>query len=325
MSAADGSKAPNRPLRDAVERALSMRHLSPRTRRAYTAWIRRYVTFHGRHPRELGAEDMRAFIESLTAERNISPSTHVQALSALAFLYRQVLHLELPWIEDLPRPTRQPRLPLVLTHDEVRRVLEHLRGTVLLMAQLLYGSGLRLLERARLRVKDVDFSAGHLLVRDSKGQKDRITLLPLQIRAALREHLASVHKQHRADLAAGAGYVELPGALVVKFPHAARDWPWQWVFPATRHYLDARTGQRRRHHLHETVLQRAFREAVRASGITKPATCHTLRHSFATHLLQAGYDIRTIQELLGHHDVATTMIYTHVLNRGPLAVRSPLD
>jgi integron integrase len=194
-----------------------------------------------------------------------------------------------------------------------------------LMAQLLYGSGLRLLECARLRVKDVDFSAGHLLIRDAKGQKDRITLLPHQVRALLRIHLATVQKQHRADIAAGAWYVELPGALLAKLPHAARDWPWQWVFPATRIYFDPRTGQRRRHRLHETVLQRAFREAVRASGITKPATCHTLRHSFATHLLEAGYDIPTIQELLGHHDVATTMVYTHVLNRGPLGVRSPLD
>ena len=193
------------------------------------------------------------------------------------------------------------------------------------MAQLLYGSGLRVLECARLRVKDVDFGAGHLLVRDTKGQKDRITLLPLQIRGPLREHLRGVREQHRADLGAGAGHVELPNALARKYPNASREWPWQWVFPATRTYWHPETRQRRRHHLHESVLQRAFRDAVRAVGLTKPATCHTLRHSFATHLLEAGYDIRTIQELLGHSDVATTMVYTHVLNRGPFGVRSPLD
>ena len=198
-------------------------------------------------------------------------------------------------------------------------------GVTALMAQLLYGSGLRLLECARLRVKDVDFSAGHLLVRDTKGQKDRVTLLPDRLRGPLRDHLSRVQTQHVADVAAGAGFVELPGALLAKHPAAAHDWAWQWVFPATRHYRDPGTGQRRRHHLHETVLQRAVRSAVQAAGLSKPATCHTLRHSFATHLLEAGYDIRTIQELLGHHDVATTMVYTHVLNRGPFGVRSPLD
>lgn len=204
-------------------------------------------------------------------------------------------------------------------------MLTEMSGVTLLMAQLLYGSGLRLLECARLRVKDVDFDAGHLLVRDAKGHRDRVTLLPIQLRPPLRDHLRTIREQHRRDLAIRAGYVELPEALLIKYPNAPREWPWQWVFPATRFYRDPVTGQRRRHHLHETVLQRAFHQAVRAARLTKPATCHTLRHSFATHLLEAGYDIRTIQELLGHRDVATTMVYTHVLNRGPFGVRSPLD
>jgi integron integrase len=259
-----------------------------------------------------------------TASR-ASPSTHVQALSALIFLYRAVLLVEPPWIDGLVRPPRVPRRPLVLTRDEVQRVLGSMNGVTRIMAELLYGSGLRLLECARLRVKDVDFSAGHLLVRDTKGQKDRVTVLAHRIRDSLREHLRVVEEQHRADLASGAGHVELPGAIATKYPSASREWPWQWAFPATRTYFHPAMRQRRRHHLHETVLQRAFRNAVRASGLTKPATCHTLRHSFATHLLEAGYDIRTIQELLGHRDVATTMVYTHVLNRGPFGVRSPLD
>ena len=312
-------------LRDLLEKALAARHFSPRTRKAYTGWIRRFVGFHSRHPRELGAEEVRAFLDELTHGRNVSPSTHVQALSAIIFLYRGVLFMERPWIDGLVRPPRVPRLPLVLTREEVRRVLSAMNGVTRLMSELLYGSGLRLLECARLRVKDVDFSAGHLLVGDTKGQKDRVTVLPLRIRGSLREHLDGVEAQHRADLARGAGHVELPGALAAKYKDASREWAWQWVFPATRIYFHPETLQRRRHHLHETVLQRAFRDAVRTVALTKPATCHTLRNSFATHLLEAGYDIRTIQELLGHRDVATTMVYMHVLNRGPLGVRSPLD
>jgi integron integrase len=268
---------------------------------------------------------VRAFLDTLTRGRSVSPSTHVQALSAIVFLYRYVLLVEPPWIDGLARPPRTQRVPLVLTREEGQSVLGLMNGVTRLMAELLYGSGLRLLECACTRVKDVDFSAGHLLVRDAKGHKDRVTLLPLRIRGTLREHLNAIQEQHRADLAAGAGHVELPGALAMKYPSASREWGWQWVFPATRTYFHPETRQRRRHHLHETVLQRAFRDCVRTSGLTKHATCHTLRHSFATHLLEAGYDIRTIQELLGHRDVATTMVYTHVLNRGPFGVRSPLD
>jgi len=222
---------------------------------------------------------VRAFLDTLTRGRNVSPSTHVQALCAIIFLYRDVLLAQPPWIDGLVRPPRTPRMPLVLTREEVQRVLASMNGVTRLMAELLYGAGLRLLECARIRVKDGDFSAGHLLVRDTKGQKDRITLLPLRIRGSLREHPRVVEEQHRADLAAGAGHVELPGALAVKYPSASRERAWQWVFPATRTYLHPATRQRRRHHLHETVLQRAFRDAVRASGLTKPATCHTLRHN----------------------------------------------
>jgi integron integrase len=308
-----------------MDAVLAARHYSTRTRRAYLGWVRRLAQFHKRDPGDLGPTDLFTFLDRLVREKNASASTHQQALCAFVFLYRRVLKVEPPWLEDLVRPKRPERLPIVLGRDEVRRIIANLRGTTRLMALLLYGSGLRLLECVRLRVKDIDFGAGHLIVRQGKGDKDRITLLPLQIRGELRDHLARVRRQHEQDLRDGAGYVELPGNTLAKYPNAAREWPWQWVFPATRAYLHEATRQRRRHHLHETVLQRDFRAAVRASGIEKPASCHTLRHSFATHLLEAGYDIRTIQELLGHSDVATTMIYTHVLNRGPHGVRSPLD
>ena len=303
---------------------LRARHYSPRTERAYQSWVQRFIAFHGqRHPSQFDAADLRRFLDDLL-RRKLSAASHQQALCALQFFYTKVLKLEPPWLDSLRKPTREKRMPLVLSREEVRAILSQMSGTPRLMASLLYGSGLRLLECANLRIKDVDFNMNQLMVRNGKGGKDRLTLLPTRLCAPLRAHLETVQRQHEADLAKGAGYVELPGALVHKFPFAEREWPWQWVFPATRHYRDAR-GKLRRHHLHETVLQRAFHAACQAAKITKPASCHTLRHSFATHLLESGYDIRTIQELLGHRDVATTMIYTHVLNRGPFSVRSPLD
>ncbi|HEY5375148.1 MAG TPA: integron integrase [Polyangiaceae bacterium] len=303
---------------------LRSRHYSPSTERAYVAWARRLIKHHRRHPREIGELEIKQFLDHLVS-RGASASTHQQALCAIVFLYERVLGAPAPWIEGLARPRRPRSLPVVLSKAEVRAVLANMTGVPKLMAGILYGSGLRLLECARLRVKDIDFPAGHLVVRQGKGRKDRLTLLPDQLRAPLAEHLRSVKAQHESDAKAGTGTVALPGALARKFPNAAQSWPWQWVFPATRQYCDRTTGEFRRHHLHETVLQRAFHTAVLKAQITKPATCHSLRHSFATHLLEAGYDIRTIQELLGHKDVATTMIYTHVLNRGPFAVRSPLD
>jgi integron integrase len=255
----------------------------------------------------------------------VSASTQNQALAALLFLYREVLARDLPWLDDLVRAKTPARLPVVLTRAEIRHVLQHMERTPRLMATLLYGTGMRLLECCRLRVKDVDFGRNQITVRRGKGDRDRVTMLPAVVREELGRHVERMRAQHERDLAAGAGWVEVPGALAAKLPTAGREWPWQWVFPATRTYVEPRTGQRRRHHLHETVVQRAVRMAVLASGIPKRATCHTFRHSFATHLLEDGSDIRTVQELLGHKDVSTTMIYTHVLNRGPAGVRSPAD
>ncbi len=255
----------------------------------------------------------------------MSPSTQNQALSAILFLYEHVLKVRLPWMAGIVRARRPVRLPVVLSRQEVTAVLGKLRGPAWLMASLLYGAGLRLLECAELRIKDVSLDRGEVTVRDPKGGRDRVTMLPQALRRPLEDHLAGVKAQHEADLRGGAGFVALLGALRLKYSGAAREWGWQRVFPATRHYVDADTGERRRHHLHESVLQRAVKDAVRAAGISRPATCHSLRHSFATHLLESGYDIRTIQELLGHRDVSTTMVYTHVLNRGGRGVRSPLD
>ena len=309
-----------------VPAAIRTRHYSMRTEKAYLGWIRRFISYNGgRDPRELGADDVRRFLSMLAVQGRVSASTQTQAFSAILFLYRDVLDRELAGLDETVRAKRPQRIPQVLTPLEVQALFRHLRGVPLLMASLMYGGGLRLLECARLRVKDVDSARGELTVRDGKGKKDRVTVLPTRLIEALRVQIEITAVLHKQDLAIGAGSVEMPDALARKYPNAAREWPWQWVFPASRIYTDPSTGEQRRHHLHESVMQRAFREAVRAAGIAKPASCHTLRHSFATHLLESGYDIRTIQELLGHSDVSTTMIYTHVLNRGGRGVRSPFD
>jgi len=295
-------------LLDRVRQAIRLRHYSRRTEDAYLGWIRRFIVFHGkRHPQDLGEREVTAFVSSLAA-RDVAASTQNQALNAILFLYEVVLGQRLPWMHDIVRAQRPARLPVVLSHDEVAALLSRLRGAVWLMASLMYGAGLRLLECAELRVKDINFDRGELTIRDGKGGKDRVTMVPSAVKEPLLDHLARVKAQHDADIAVGRGSVALPGALRRKYPNAPREWAWQWVFPATRFYLDRDTGERRRHHLHQSVLQRAVKEAVRAAGIPRPATCHSLRHSFATHLLEAGYDIRTIQELLGHRDVSTTMI-----------------
>ncbi|HXH05983.1 MAG TPA: integron integrase, partial [Vicinamibacterales bacterium] len=320
------SDAPRPRLLDRVREAIRARHYSVRTEKAYVHWIRRFIFFHGkRHPAEMGAAEVTKFLTSLAVEGRVAASTQNQALSALLFLYKDVLEVDLPWLDGIVRAKRPVRLPVVLTRAEVRAVLQRLEGAPHLMACLLYGAGLRVLECCRLRAQDVDFATNQITVRGGKGDKDRITMLPAVVKPGLVQHLEDVRRQHQADVAMGAGWVELPTALLRKYPKAGRQWAWQWVFPATRIYRDRLTGQRRRHHLHESVLQRAVRDAVRKAGMSKRGSPHTLRHSFATHLLEDGHDIRTVQELLGHRDVSTTMIYTHVLNRGPAAVRSPAD
>jgi integron integrase len=325
--ATPGMPVAGRPrLLDRVRLEIRARHYSRQTEKAYVAWIRRYILFHDkRHPDGMGAPEMSAFLSQLASVHKVSASTQNQALAALLFLYREVLQKDVPWLSDVVRAKLPRRLPVVLTRDEVRDVLAQCHGETRLMTLLLYGSGLRLMECCRLRVKDLDFGARQLVVRQGKGESDRVTLLPMAAHEALIAHLARVRQLHERDLALGAGWVELPHALERKYPNAGREWGWQWVFPAARPYYEPDTGQRRRHHLHESVLQRAVHSAVQRAGIGKPASCHTFRHSFATHLLEDGYDIRTLQELLGHRDVSTTMIYTHVLNRGPGGVRSPVD
>lgn len=317
---------PNPTLLHSLRVNLRLRHFSPRTEEAYTAWVRRYVRFHHvRHPAEMGEAEVRAFMEHLAVDRHLAPATTAQALAALLFLYREVIARPLGGLGPVPRARVPHRIPIVLTLDEVRRVLEAMHGTARLVGVLLYGGGMRLLECLTLRLKDVDLERGEVRIRRGKGAKDRVTVLPQVVRGAVEGQILRVRQLHERDVREGGGWVDLPDALAAKYPQAARSLPWQWLFPARRRRTDSIPGRFRRHHLHESVIQRAMAEAVRASGITKRATCHSLRHSFATHLLESGADIRTVQELLGHTDVATTMLYTHVLNRGGLGVRSPAD
>ncbi len=313
-------------LLDRVRAAIEARHYSRRTAEAYVPWIRRYILFHGkRHPDQMGASDVAAFLTHLATNDQVSASTQNQALSALLFLYRHVLDKDLGTLPLVPRAKRPERLPVVLNRAEVGAVLGQLSGTMRIVGLLLYGAGLRLTECLELRVKDLDFGIGQITIRRGKGQKDRITMLPAVVRESLRHHLEAVQATHVRDLANGFGRVVLPEALDRKYPHAAVEWRWQFVFPAARICRDPRWGAPSRFHLHESVVQRAVADAARRAGLTKHVGPHTFRHSFATHLLEDGYDIRTVQELLGHHDVSTTMIYTHVLNREGLAVRSPAD
>ena len=300
--------------------------MSKRTEASYSAWIRRFIDFaHGRHPVLLGPQHVEGFLTRLSTRDHVAPATQNQALAALIFLYKQVLGVELEWMENIQRAKRVAHVPVVLTRAEVKRLLDQLDGRNWLMASLLYGTGMRLMECVRLRVMDVDLDRREIVVRNGKGMKDRVTMLPAALVAPLRAQLLEARRSHRRDCASGRGEVSLPYALRRKYPAAAREWAWQFVFPARDASKDRRTGQVARHHIDEKMIQRAVRLAVTRAGIERPATCHTLRHSFATHLLDAGYDIRTVQELLGHADVSTTQIYTHVLNRGPRAVLSPLD
>jgi integron integrase len=313
-------------LLDQVRSAIRVRHYSPRTEAAYVNWILRFIGFHGmRHPAEMGDTEVTAFLSDLAERGHVSASTQNQALSALLFLYRIVMKRELPWMSQIVRAKRPARLPVVLTRDEVKRVIPLLDGTPRLMALLLYGSGLRLMECLRLRVKDIDLEARQIIVRGGKGQKDRVTMIPAVAIEPLAAQLAAVREQHAKDLARGAGWVQLPDAIARKSPEAGRELGWQWCFPATRTYVARENGQRRRHHLHESALQRAVKDAVHRAGINKPASCHSLRHSFATHMLEDGVDIRTLQKLLGHQNVSTTMIYTHVMADRLATIQSPAD
>lgn len=311
---------------DQLIAALRTRHYSPRTEQAYVMWVKRFIRFHElRHPRDMGPAEVNTYLTHLATVSKVSSSTQTQALAAILFLYRRVLGIELGDLGEIVRARRSRHVPIVMTRSEARAVLSMMSGDTHLMASLLYGSGLRLSECIALRVQDVDLSRGEIVVFNGKGSKDRVTMLPDSLKRPLREHLARVRTLHDRDLAAGYGRVAVPESLARKYPNAAVDWRWQWVFPQRHRWRDPRTGQQGRHHVDETVLQRAVKDAVRSAGVTKRVGCHTFRHSFATHLLEAGYDIRTIQELLGHKSVATTMIYTHVLNKGGLGVQSPLD
>ena len=313
-------------LLDRLRERVRLLHYSRRTEQAYVYWCRAFIRYHGlRHPAEMGAPEVESFLSWLVTERQLSASTHRQALSALLFLYSKVLGMQLPWMSDVGRPRVKQRLPVVLSRDELGAVFRGMAGEHRLFAQLLYGTGMRLSEGLRLRVKDVDFAHRAIVVRHGKGGKDRVLMLPQSLVPPLREQLLRAHTLWAKDQADGRGGVELPDGLARKYPRAGASWPWFWVFPQATHSVDPRSGVVRRHHMFDQTFQRAFKRAVLACGITKPATPHSLRHAFATHLLQAGYDIRTVQDLLGHADVATTMIYTHVLRLGGAAVCSPMD
>ncbi len=313
-------------LLDQVRDRLRLRHYSYRTEQQYVAWIRRFVLFHGkRHPRLMGAAQVEAFLNDLAVRQKVSASTQNQALAALLFLYREVLKQDLPWLRHLVHAKKPRRLPAVLTVEETRAVLAQLEGVYWLIGHLLYGSGLRLMECLRLRVQDLDFDYGQILVRDGKGGEDRVTMLPRMLVGPLQAHLSAVRERHRVALLQNYGGVELPDAIARKYSGAAQEWRWQYVFPAAQPTVDPRSGVRRRHHIYEDSVQRHMKTALRRAGIERPASCHTLRHCFATHLLERGYDIRTVQELLGHKDVSTTQLYTHVMRKGASGVVSPAD
>lgn len=322
----DGKEPGRGKLLSQVKVALRSRHYSVRTEKTYISWIKKFVRFHGlRHPVDMGEEEINEFLTYLAVKRNVSALTQNQALSALLFLYRHVLEIELGDLGKIIRARKPKRIPVVLSREEIKRIFNYLTGENLLMAGLMYGSGLRLMECLRLRVKDIDFKANQIMIRDGKGFKDRVTVFPEAYKERLKDHLENVRKLHKKDLADGWGRVKMPYALDRKYPNAASEWKWQWVLPQRRRWINARDNKQVRHHIDSSIIQKALRRAVRKAGIHKHATCHTLRHSFATHLLKSGYDIRTIQELLGHKDIKTTMIYTHVLNRGPSGVKSPAD
>jgi len=313
-------------LLDKVRVRIRLKGYSIRTEKSYVSWIKRFILFHGkRHPKELGKPEIEAFLSHLVMNLDVSSSTQNQAFNAILFLYNQVLETEMPEDINACRSKKPVRLPTVMTREEAMRVIRSMTGVHQLMAKLMYGSGLRVIECVRLRIKDTDFEMNQIVVRDGKGKKDRITVFPEEVKLALKEHLAYVKQLHERDLSNGFGNVYLPNALVRKYPNAEKQWGWQYVFPAKTLSVDPRSGMKRRHHVHVSNIQKAVNSAAKLAGIVKPVSCHIFRHSFATHILEDGYDIRTVQELLGHKDVSTTMVYTHVLNRGGKGVRSPLD